>query len=109
VLAKVTLLNCLQGQILQQGAHESLHRDMIVGFGSWDFSPLDLENPFPNNEGSVHLWHGTQDLIVPVHMSRYIAQQLAWITYHELPSSGHMFPLKEGMGDTIVRSLIRED
>ncbi|KAJ4817530.1 alpha/beta-Hydrolases superfamily protein [Rhynchospora pubera] len=97
------------GQIVQQGNHESLHRDMIVGFGSWDFSPLDLENPFPNNEGSVHLWHGTEDLIVPVHMSRYIAQQHPWITYHELPTAGHMFILGEGMGDTIVRSLLGQD
>lgn len=98
-----------EGQISQQGTYESLHRDMIVGFGTWDFSPLDLENPFPNNEGSVHLWHGTDDWIVPVHMSRYIAQQHPWITYHELPSYGHMFPLEEGMGDTIVKSLISEE
>jgi pimeloyl-ACP methyl ester carboxylesterase len=97
------------GQIRQQGDHESLFRDMIVGFSNWDFSPLDLKNPFPNNEGSVHLWHGEKDWMVPVLVSRYIAQQLPWITYHELPSAGHMFPLDENIANTIVKSLIRED
>ena len=27
----------------------------MVGFGSWKLSPMDLENPFPNNVGSVML------------------------------------------------------
>ncbi|KAJ3675099.1 hypothetical protein LUZ60_004141 [Juncus effusus] len=106
-LANPTRLS-FAGQILQQGEYESLHRDMIVGFGKWDFSPLEIENPFPNNEGSVHIWHGTEDLIVPVQMSRYIAQKLTWIQYHELPASGHMFPIADGMADIIVKSLLLE-
>lgn len=97
------------GQILQQGEYESLHRDMMVGFGTWKFDPLDLDNPFPNGEGAVHLWHGAEDRIAPVIMSRYITQKLPWIHYHELPDAGHMFPLADGMADTIVRSLLLGD
>ncbi|KAL6206938.1 hypothetical protein ACLB2K_024183 [Fragaria x ananassa] len=67
----------------EQGEAESVHRDLKVGFGMWEFSPLDLENPFLNNEAFVHLWHGDEDLIVPVTLQRYIAQQLPWIHYHE--------------------------
>ena len=99
----------MQGQILQQGEYNSLHRDMMVGFGRWEFDPLDIENPFPNGEGSVHLWHGAEDRIVPVIISRYLAEKLQWIHYHELPDAGHMFPLADGMADTIVRSLLLGD
>ena len=67
---------------------------------------MDLDNPFPNNEGSVHLWHGNEDGLVPVTLQRYIAQQLSWIHYHELPSAGHLFLFADGMGDNIVKALL---
>lgn len=82
---------------------------MMVGFGSWEFSPLDLDNPFPNSEGSVHLWHGAEDLIVPVSMSRYISQRLSWVRYHELPEAGHLFAVADGMADAIVKALVLGD
>lgn len=93
-------------QVTQQGEFESLHRDLIVGQGAWEFDPLDLENPFPNNEGFVHLWHGNQDRIVPVTMNRYIAQQLPWILYHELSGAGHFFPLADGTSNAIIKALL---
>ena len=95
-----------QTHIRQQGEFETYHRDMIVGFGKWEFSPLELENPFPNNEASVHLWHGDDDQLVPVLPQRYIAQQLPWIHYHELPGEGHLFQEAEGVADTIIRELL---
>ncbi|KAM0918780.1 hypothetical protein ACQ4PT_008625 [Festuca glaucescens] len=94
------------GQVRQQGEHESLHRDMVVGFGKWAWSPLELEDPFPAGEAEVHLWHGAEDLIVPVGLSRYIAKTLPWVRYHELPTAGHLFPIADGMGDVIVRSMV---
>lgn len=90
----------------QQGEFETLHRDMIVGFGSWEFDPMDLKSPFSEGEGSVHLWQGDEDYLVPVTLQRYIASQLPWIQYHELPGTGHMFPYADGMADTIVLALI---
>ncbi|KAL6206941.1 hypothetical protein ACLB2K_024186 [Fragaria x ananassa] len=90
----------------QQGEAESVHRDLKVGFGTWEFSPLDLENPFPNNEASVHLWHGDEDLMVPVTLQRYIAQQLPWIHYHEIPGAGHFFPQAYGKSDAIFTALL---
>ena len=95
-----------QAEVKQQGAFESIHRDMIVGFGDWEFSPMDLENPFPNNEGSVHLWHGDDDRIVPVTLQRYIAQQLPWIHYHEIPGAGHLFAYADGMCDSIIKAIL---
>ncbi|KAE8709975.1 putative Oxalate oxidase 2 precursor [Hibiscus syriacus] len=49
-----------QGVATKQGVFESIHREMKIGFGKWEFDPLDLDNPFPNNEGSVHLWMGAR-------------------------------------------------
>uniref|UniRef100_A0A0C9QWR4 TSA: Wollemia nobilis Ref_Wollemi_Transcript_3398_1754 transcribed RNA sequence n=1 Tax=Wollemia nobilis TaxID=56998 RepID=A0A0C9QWR4_9CONI len=91
---------------VQQGVFESLHRDMIVMFGKWEFDPMDFENPFPNNEASVHIWQGDEDALVPVLLQRYIAKRLPWIHYHELPEAGHVFNLVEGMPDRILKRLL---
>lgn len=77
---------------------------MIVGFGKWEFDPIQLENPYPNNEGAVHLWQGDEDMLVPVTLQRYIAQNLPWVHYHELPGSGHMFPYVEGISEAILKA-----
>lgn len=96
----------IQAVARQQGESETLHRDMIVGFGSWEFDPMDLKNPFSESEGLVHLWQGDEDYLVPVTLQRYIASQLPWIQYHELSGKGHMFPYADGMADAIVQALI---
>ncbi|XP_042475548.1 uncharacterized protein LOC122057498 [Macadamia integrifolia] len=93
-------------QVRQQGELESLFRDMIVGFGSWEFDPMGLENPFPHDELSVHLWQGDEDRLVPVALQRYIAGKLPWIHYHELMGSGHMFPCIDGMNEAIIKALL---
>lgn len=93
-----------QVHVRQQGVHESIHRDMMIGFGKWEFDPTELENPFPKNEGTVHLWQGDEDMLVPVTLQRYIAQRLPWIQYHELPGAGHLFPYAKGMSDAIVKA-----
>ena len=99
----------MQPVVRQQGEYNTLHRDMMVGFGKWDWSPLDLEDPFAGGEGKVHLWHGAEDRIVPATLSRYISQRLPWVVYHELPKSGHMFPVDSSYADAIVKSLLFGD
>ena len=96
----------MKEQVRQQGEFESVHRDLNIGFGAWEFDPMDIENPFPNNEGSVHLWQGDEDILVPAALQRYIAQQLPWINYHELKDAGHMFPYADGMSDSILKALL---
>ncbi|KAI3776191.1 hypothetical protein L1987_45963 [Smallanthus sonchifolius] len=93
-------------QPTQQGEYESLHRDLIIGFGNWEFDPMELENPFPNNEGSVHVWQGDDDRFSQVTLQCYIAQRLPWIKYHELTHAGHLFAFAVGMTDTILKTLL---
>ncbi|KAJ4823398.1 hypothetical protein Tsubulata_032415, partial [Turnera subulata] len=93
--------------VTSQGEFESLHRDLMVGFGTWEFDPImDIENPFPNQEGSVHLWQGDEDRLVPVSLQRYIVQRLPWIRYNELPGSGHMLPYIPQISRRIVKALL---
>ncbi|KAE8670055.1 Detected protein of confused Function [Hibiscus syriacus] len=99
-------LSSQASQQITQGVFESLHHDLIVLHGAWEFDPLDLANPFPNNEGSVHLWHGDRDKIVPIIINRYIAEQRPWIRYHEIPGAGHFFPLGDGMSYAIIKALL---
>ncbi|KAK9912012.1 hypothetical protein M0R45_035886 [Rubus argutus] len=90
----------------QQGEFESVHRDLMIGFGNWEFDPIEIKNPFPNNEGSVHLWQGDEDRLVPVELQRYIVGKLPWIHYHELPGSGHLFPYKDGMSEAVLKAML---
>ncbi|KAM6576100.1 hypothetical protein CsatB_027937 [Cannabis sativa] len=78
-------------KIEQQGAYESVIRDLLVTYRRWEFDPLDIANPFPNNEGSVHLWQGYQDKIIPYQITRFLSNKLPWINYHEVADGGHMF------------------
>ncbi|KAL3646860.1 hypothetical protein CASFOL_009404 [Castilleja foliolosa] len=94
-------------QVRQQGEFESLHRDLQIAFGKWEFDPTDLKNLFSENEGSsVHIWQGDEDRIVPVKLQRYIARHLPWINYHELTGTGHMFPFADGMADSVIQALL---
>ncbi|CAN1747752.1 hypothetical protein LINPERHAP1_LOCUS3182 [Linum perenne] len=92
--------------IIQQGEYEALHRDMMVGFGSWEFDPMEIENQFSNNEGSVQVWQGDEDRMVPVMLQRYIGEKLPWVKYHELAGVGHMFPLIPNVTQAILTALL---
>ncbi|CAA0809055.1 alpha/beta-Hydrolases superfamily protein [Striga hermonthica] len=106
LLPKIISLRDHQGVTRQQGEYESIHRDMMIGFGKWEFDPTNIENPFSKGEGSVHLWQGDEDRLVPVALQRYIADKLPWIKYQELKGSGHMFLYADGRANSIVQMLV---
>eukprot|EP00246_Nothoceros_aenigmaticus_P007700 TRINITY_DN2169_c0_g1_i1.p1 TRINITY_DN2169_c0_g1~~TRINITY_DN2169_c0_g1_i1.p1 ORF type:complete len:382 (+),score=49.57 TRINITY_DN2169_c0_g1_i1:44-1189(+) len=87
-----------------QGVSESIHRDILVSFGKWSFSPLDLHNPYI----PVHVWQGDEDYLVPVVMQRYLAKELPWIEYHELTGHGHILSRVPGLADEIVTTLFTD-
>lgn len=101
-----------RGPVRQQGEYESLHRDLMIGFGNWEFDPTEpaeLTNPFPDGEGTVHLWQGDDDQLVPVEPQRYIVKQHSWIQYHEIPGAGHLFPYAKGMSEAIIKAQLSVD
>lgn len=95
-----------QDKISQQGVFESLHRDIIVGYRQWEFDPLDLKNPFPENEGSVHIWQGYEDRIIPFEVNRFLSDKLPWIQYHEVPDAGHLLPFESKNCEAVLRALL---
>lgn len=64
---------------------------------------MELQNPFPQNEGNVFLWQGYEDKLVPFELQRYLAKQLPWIQYHEVPDGGHLMIHEECLCTTIFR------
>ncbi|CAN1747753.1 hypothetical protein LINPERHAP1_LOCUS3182 [Linum perenne] len=106
ILSKEELPDEVKAYIIQQGEYEALHRDMMVGFGSWEFDPMEIENQFSNNEGSVQVWQGDEDRMVPVMLQRYIGEKLPWVKYHELAGVGHMFPLIPNVTQAILTALL---
>ncbi|KAA8549861.1 hypothetical protein F0562_001545 [Nyssa sinensis] len=96
-------------KIRQQGEFESLYRDLIVGFGNWEFDPMELKNPFADKEVSVHLWQGYGDTLVPVQLQRYVAKKLPWIKYNEVPDCGHLIIHDNGLCETIFKALLLKE
>lgn len=90
----------------QQGVYESLHRDILAGYAKWEFDPLDVSNPFPDNEGSVHIWQGYEDKMIPYQLNRYLSEKLPWIRYHEVPDGGHLMINNSNVCETIIRALL---
>ncbi|KAI8522712.1 hypothetical protein RHMOL_Rhmol13G0018000 [Rhododendron molle] len=95
-----------QEKIRQQGMYESLFRDIVVGYGNWEFGPLDLTNPFPENEGSVHIWQGYDDKIIPRQLNRYISEKLPWIRYHEVRDAGHLMIFNPKTCEIVFREFL---
>ncbi|KAK4339218.1 hypothetical protein RND71_040680 [Anisodus tanguticus] len=95
-----------QDGLRKRRVFDSLRRDFIVAFSKWDFDPLELSNPYPQNESSVHIWQGHEDKVVPVQLQRYVSQRLPWIRYHEVPDSGHLLVYDTVVCEAILKSLL---
>jgi len=78
----------------------------MVMFGKLDFDPLELNNPFPNNDVPVHIWQGDEDALVPVTLQPYIGERLSWIHCHEFHEVGHLLSLMEGSLDRILKCFL---
>ncbi|KAL5765502.1 hypothetical protein ACOSP7_016119 [Xanthoceras sorbifolium] len=83
-----------------------LRNDFLVGFGDWEFDPMELSNPFPQNESSVHIWQGYEDKVVPFQLQRYISRKLPWIKYHEVADGGHLIVHYNGLCESVLRALL---
>ena len=87
----------------------NLYIDLMVLYGNWEFDPMNMSNPFPNGEGSVHIWQGYDDRLVAVEMQRYVADKLPWRRYHENITGGHMFILIEEWSNAVLKALLRQE
>lgn len=81
-----------------------MFRDLTVMFSSWDFSPLEVQQP--KGAVSVHIWQGSEDYLVPALLQRVVADKLPWVQYHELPNHGHFLNGIPGIPDRVVQTLL---
>ncbi|XP_044480659.1 uncharacterized protein LOC123207343 [Mangifera indica] len=95
-----------QEKIRQQGVYECLYRDTIAGYAKWEFDPMDLDNPFPHNEGSVHIWQGFEDRMIPFEINRDISEKVPWIQYHEVAGAGHLLVFETKNCEAILKALL---
>lgn len=96
-----------QENLRQPEVFDTLRTDFTVCFGKWEFDPVDLVDPFPEyGSGSVHIWQGHEDKVVPYELQRYICAKLPWIKYHEVPQGGHLIVHYDGVCDTVVKALL---
>ncbi|KAG4996928.1 hypothetical protein JHK84_027960 [Glycine max] len=95
----------LQRKHQQQGEQvllDTLRSDWMVAFGNWEFDPLKLSNPFPDNRSSANIWQGyDEDKVVPSQIQRLVTQKLPWIQYHEVPDGGHLIVHYSGLCEAI--------
>ncbi|KAL3530401.1 hypothetical protein ACH5RR_009723 [Cinchona calisaya] len=98
--------NIGQEKIRQQGLYESLFRDILAGYAKWEFDPTDIVDPFPNKDGSVHIWQGYEDRIIPLEINRFILKKLPWIRYHEVPDAGHLLIFNASLCEAVFRELL---
>ncbi|KAJ7981158.1 alpha/beta-Hydrolases superfamily protein [Quillaja saponaria] len=95
-----------QDKLRQRGVFDTLRNDFMVAYGNWDFDPMELSNPFPQNESTVHIWQGYEDKVVPFQVQRFISRKLPWIRYHEVPDGGHLIVHYGGLCEAILRALL---
>ncbi|GAB2263102.1 hypothetical protein Droror1_Dr00004099 [Drosera rotundifolia] len=96
-------------KIQQQGDYVSLHKDMEVSFGKWEFDPLNIDNPFLDNKGRAHLWIGDEDGVISHDLQRYISWKLPWVHCHEVPGGGHSIVHDAAICEMIFKSLCLEN
>eukprot|EP00250_Pteridium_aquilinum_P008340 c17864_g1_i1 orf=382-1497(-) len=96
-------------QGVQQGVGECLCRDLMTMFGDWEFDPCEVENPFVDRPGQVHIWQGEEDYLVPKELHHVIHRNLPWINYHEIKGGGHLLKCVPGFTESALRSLFLGD
>ncbi|KAJ4724807.1 alpha/beta-Hydrolases superfamily protein [Melia azedarach] len=95
-----------QDKLRERTVFDTLRDDFLAGFDEWDFDPMELSNPFPQNESSVHIWQGYEDKVVPFQLQRFIWRKLSWIKYHEVPDGGHLIVHYDGLCESVLKALL---
>ncbi|KAF8096916.1 hypothetical protein N665_0299s0074 [Sinapis alba] len=95
---------------LRQGEYVSSQRDIIAGYGNWEFDPTELSNPFSDttNKGSVHMWCALEDKQILRDVLVYICDKLPWIKFHEVPHAGHWIIHEKKHFEAIIKAACSE-
>ncbi|XP_006365779.1 uncharacterized protein [Solanum tuberosum] len=94
-------------KLKSRSVFNNLRSDFLVAFSKWDFDPLELSNPFPENDKRpVHIWHGCEDRFINLKLQRHVSERLPWIQYHEVHDGGHLLIYDTAVCEAILKSLL---
>ncbi|KAJ8529122.1 hypothetical protein K7X08_035957 [Anisodus acutangulus] len=94
-------------KLKSRSVFNNLRSDFLVAFSKWDFDPLQLRNPFPENDKRhVHIWHGCEDRFINLKLQRHVSERLPWIQYHEVRDGGHLLIYDTIVCEAILKSLL---
>eukprot|EP00256_Glycine_max_P054768 XP_014621684.1 protein PLASTID MOVEMENT IMPAIRED 15-like [Glycine max] len=66
----------IKNKLREQLVFDTLRGDWKVAFGIWEFDPLKLSNPFPDNRISAHIRQGYENKVVASKIQRFVTQKL---------------------------------
>jgi pimeloyl-ACP methyl ester carboxylesterase len=89
------LLNSIQEALRQD--HNGVTQDLILYTDSWGFKPEQVMT-------HIHVWHGTDDPVVPVAHARALIAKLPHVHQHILQNDGH-YSVPLNHMDSIFRML----
>jgi len=70
-----------------------LVRDAEILYRSWAFDVSTIERP-------VHMWQGTDDLLVPAVINKQVADRMPGSVWHSVEGAGHFVAV--GSGDDVL-------
>ncbi|ESQ49780.1 hypothetical protein EUTSA_v10021118mg [Eutrema salsugineum] len=106
---ELSQIHAKQESALRQGEYVSTQRDIIAGYGNWEFDPTELSNPFSDsNKGSVHIWCALADKQILREVLLYICDKLPWIKLHEVPEGGHWIIHEKRHFEAIIKAACTE-
>ena len=73
--------------------------DTMIQYSDWGFRLADIR-------GKIHLFHGTEDKLVPFEFGRYIADSAPYCEFHALEGCGHFISI--GSPDLIFETARKE-
>ncbi len=75
-----------EGEAFRQGSR-GVTTDAAVHYVDWGFSLAEISC-------KIHVFHGTEDFMVPIEYARNIAEHVPRCELHVLEGEGHLFPFK---------------
>ncbi|KAL5148700.1 Protein PLASTID MOVEMENT IMPAIRED 2 [Glycine soja] len=66
----------IKNKLREQLFFDTLRGDWKVASGIWEFDPLKLSNPFPDNRISAHIRQGYENKVVASKIQRFVTQKL---------------------------------
>jgi pimeloyl-ACP methyl ester carboxylesterase len=88
----------MSAECFAQGS-EGLVRDAELLFRGWAFDVAKIERP-------VHVWQGTDDLLVPAFINRTVADRMPGAVWHQVEGAGHFVAV--GAADDVFRIAAEE-